>query len=183
MLLAEIAPESFPFYAVEHLDDLSGPEFNEPGNTAFQLLVGTGNVVALYQWLLGSLESPASASAFELFTEHAPPEVVQRYATRALSVAVRREDEALATVLVESIVRLELEDCYPAIHDMLKAKVVSDELYIYVAMLLAGTNRRPLLDLLEEQLYRGRRPKLIVEALSVRPTPEQQDILKRWEER
>ena len=59
---------------------------------------------------------------------------------------------------------------------------VSDELYAYVAMLLAGTNRPALLSILEDQLHRGRRPNLVVEALRVRTTPEQEAILRRWED-
>jgi hypothetical protein len=50
-------------------------------------------------------------------------------------------------------------------------------------MLLASTNRLALLDILEQQLHRGRRPKLVADALSVRPTPEQRAILQRWEDR
>jgi hypothetical protein len=65
---------------------------------------------------------------------------------------------------------------------MLSAKI-SDELYSYLAMLLAGTNRPPLLEILEAQLRGGRRPKLVLEALNVRPTDEQRAIVKRWESR
>jgi len=181
MLLVEIAPEVFPYYAVEHLGDMAGPEESEPAGTAIQLLAGTGNHVALYQWLLGTSDGGPGERVFELFAEGAPAEIIQRYASGALATAVKREDDALCTVLVESIVRLELEACYPAIGEMMFARV-SDELYVYVAMLLARTNRQPLLMILEDQLHRGRRPKLIVEALRVRPTAEQKAILKRWEE-
>jgi len=59
---------------------------------------------------------------------------------------------------------------------------IDSRLDAYVAMLLAGTNRTPLLAILEDQLHRGRRPKLIVEALRVRPTAEQVAILQRWED-
>jgi hypothetical protein len=136
----------------------------------------------LYQWLLAHQASATAAAAFETFAHHAPREIVQRFASGALASAIRADDEALATVLVESIVRMELEACYPAIADLMFTKV-SDELYSYVTMLLAGTNRAPLLALLEDQLHRGRRPKLVAEALHVRTTPEQEAILKRWEDR
>jgi hypothetical protein len=181
VLLAEIAPDVFPYYAVEHLDDMAGPDESEPAGTAFQLLAGTGNHVALYQWLLRTPDSGAAERVFELFVEGAPPEIVGRYATESLATAIKREDDALCTVLAESIVRLELGACYPALSSLMTARI-SDELYAYVAVLLAGTNRPPLLSILEEQLHRGRRPKLVVEALRVRTTPEQQAILKRWEE-
>ncbi|MEX0750799.1 MAG: hypothetical protein WD359_08310 [Dehalococcoidia bacterium] len=181
LLLAEIAPDVFPYYAIEHLDDMAGPEESEPASTAFQLLAGTGNDVALYQWLLRSPGGETAQRVFELFIEKAPPEIVQRYATSALTIAIKREDDALCTVLVESIVRLELQACYPALAAMMFAKI-SDELYAYAGMLLAGTNRTPLLAILEDQLHRGRRPKLIAEALRVRNTPEQEAILQRWED-
>jgi hypothetical protein len=181
MLLAHVAPDAFSYYAVEHLDDMEGPESSEPASTAFQLLAGTGHHAALYQWLLRSEGGEAAQRVFELFAEQAPPEIVQRYASSALETAVRREDDAMCTVLVESIIRLELEACYPALSALMHAKV-SDELYGYVAMLLAGTNRKALLAILENQLHGGRRPKLITEALRVRTTPEQAAILKRWED-
>lgn len=181
LLLADIAPDAFPYYAVEHLDDMAGPEESEPAGTAFQLLAATGNHASLYQWLLGSGGGGPAERVFELFAEDAPTEIIQRYASGALAMAIKREDDALCTVLVESIVRLELEACYPAITGLMFARV-SDEMYAYVAMLLAGTNRTPLLAILEDQLHRGRRPKLIVEALRVRPTAEQVAILQRWED-
>jgi hypothetical protein len=181
MLLARLAPDVFPYYAVEHLNDLGGID-GEPANSAFQMLAAAGQHALIYQWLLSSSGTATNTAAvFDLFTE-APPGVVHRYAGNALAGAIKRQDEALCTVLVESIVRLELEASYPAIGELLFAKV-SDELYSYVAMLLASTNRAPLLALLEEQLHRGRRPKLIEAALHVRPTPEQEAILRRWEER
>jgi hypothetical protein len=182
LLLADIAPEMLPYYAVEHLNDMEGPDGGEPANTAFHLLAGLGQHTVVYSWLLTSAPSTVSAKVFELFKEDAPPEIVQRYASGALDTAVKRGDDEFATVLVESIVRMELETCYPAIAALMAAKV-SDELYAYVAMLLAATNRPALLAMLEEQLHRGRRPKLVVEALQVRPTPEQDAILQRWEER
>jgi hypothetical protein len=181
MLLARLAPEVFPYYAVEHLDDLGGVD-GEPANSAFQMLAAAGHHALIYQWLLTSSGGATNTAAvFELFAD-APPEIVHRYARHALAGAIKREDEALCTVLVESIVRLELEASYASIAELLFAKV-SDELYSYIAMLLASTNRAPLLSLLEEQLHRGRRPKLIVAALEVRPTPEQEAIVRRWDER
>jgi hypothetical protein len=182
-LLAELAPDLFPFYAIEHLDDYDEVAVRqmEPANTAFQLLAGTGNYVALYQWLISGEHAPTiAAAAFELLAE-GPREIVQRYASQATAIALRRGDDALVTVLAEAIVRLELADSYPALSEMMLAKV-SDELYNYLAVLLAGTNRRELLAVLEEQLYRGRHPKMIAEALRIRPTPEQAAILRRWEE-
>ncbi len=180
MLLADVAPESFPYYAIEHLDDIAG-DSGEPANTAFQLLAGSGQYAPVYQWLLGAADNaPLIASVFELFAA-GPPAIVERYVVHAVERALRRGDEALLTVLVEAIVRLELERAYSALADVIAAKV-SEELYNYLAVVLAGTNRAPLLAILEGQLHRGRHPKLIAAALRVRPTPEQDAILRRWEE-
>ena len=95
--------------------------------------------------------------------------------------ALRRQDDALTTVLAEAIVQREMAASYDALASMLDAKI-SDELYAYVAMLLAGTNRTALLSILEHELRRGRRPRMIVDALRVRTTPEQAAILQRWED-
>ena len=180
MLLADLAPERFPFIAVEHLDDrgLNG----EPANTAFQLLAGTGSHAAIYQWLLGANPAdPLIAGVFELLAE-GPPEPVERYARRALAGATREGGEALATAVVDAVVRRELDGCYSAINQVMSAKI-SDELYNYLAVLLASTNRPPLLAILEQQLRHGRRSKIVEAALRVRTTPEQEAILRRWEER
>ncbi|HEX5480723.1 MAG TPA: hypothetical protein VFY79_13490 [Dehalococcoidia bacterium] len=180
MLLADLAPDRFPFIAVEHLED-RGPN-GEPANTAFQLLAGSGNHAAIYQWLLGANPAdPLIAGVFELLAE-GPPEPVERYARRALAAATREGGEALATAVVEAVIRLELEACYPAVGGLMSAKI-SDELYNYLAVLLASTNRSPLLAILEEQLRHGRRSNIIEAALRVRTTPEQEAILRRWEER
>lgn len=182
-LLAEVAPELFPFVAVEHLDDYDevGVRQMEPANTAFQLLARTGNHVVLYQWLTSGERSPALATAvFELLAEGGPREVVRRYAARAAELALRREDEALAMALAEAIVRLELAESYETLAALLSGKI-SDELYNYLAVLLAGTNRPALLAILETQLHRGRRPKIVAAALRLRSTPEQRPILRRWE--
>jgi len=178
-LLADVAPDDFPYYAAEHLDDRGGAD-GEPANTAFQLLAGTGHYLPIYQWLIsGDRDPPMVTAAFELLAD-APRAIVQRYASRAMDLARRRGDETLATVLAETIVRLELADSYGALSELMFAKV-SDELYNYLAVLLAGTNRPELLAILEDQLHRGRRPKVIADALRIRPTPEQDVILHRWE--
>lgn len=180
MLLADLAPERFPFIAIEHLDDRGTN--GEPANTTFQLLAGTSNHAAIYQWLLGANPAdPLIAGVFDLLAE-GPPEPIERYASRALAGATREGGEALATAVVETVVRLELEACYSAIGQVMSAKI-SDELYDYLAVLLASTNRPPLLAILEEQLHHGRRSKIVEAALRVRTTPEQEAILRRWEER
>jgi hypothetical protein len=180
--LARVSPELMPYYAVELLDPPEGRQprdDGEPATTAIRLLAGTGNLAALYYWLRSGNAGINLVRAFEAFTE-APPEIVRRYVEDAIETAVRRQDEQLLTVFAETIVQLELEGAYEAIGTVFSAKI-SDELYAYLAMLFAGTNRKPLLAILEEQLHRGRRPKLIVEALSVRPTDEQRAIIARWE--
>lgn len=181
IMLAELAPEMFPYYAIEHLDDVTLTE-TEPAGTAFQLLAATENFAPIYGWLRSPSrpESPQLvARVFELFAA-APASIVRRFVEHEAASAVRRQDEALCTVLAEAIVQLELEASYPMLAALLGAKI-SGEMYAYLAMLLAATNRPPLLAILEEQLHGGRRPKLIAEALRLRPTPEQQAILDRWE--
>ena len=186
-LLAHVAPDVLPFYAVEQLAESerqrSVPrDDGEPTATALRLLAATGNFPALYQWLLGPGHgSPNLVRAFEAFSD-APPAIIRRYVGREVTVALRRDDETLLTVFAETIVQLELGDAYEVIGHMMVAKV-SDELYAYLAMLCAGTNRPPLLTILEQQLHTGRRPQLILEALRVRTTDEQRSIIKRWEKR
>ena len=179
-LLAQVAPDLFPYLAVEHLDDYSGID-GEPANTAFQLLAGSGHYLPIYQWLLASDRDPALvASAFELLGD-APPVVMERYVTRTMEAAIRRAHEPLCTVLAEAIVQREIEAAYPALSELMFAKV-SDELYHYLAVLLAGTNHAPLLAILEDQLHRGRHQKVVEAALRIRTTAEQEAILRRWEE-
>jgi len=179
-MLAEIALDVFPYYAVERLDDYAGVD-GEPANTAFQLLAGTGHYVPIYQWLIAADRDPALvAGAFELLAA-GPREIAGRFAVNAVDGAIRRADDTLSTVLAEAIVSLELEAAYPALGRLMSAKL-SDELYNYLAVLLAGTNRAPLLAILEDQLHRGRRPRVVADALRIRTTPDQAAILKRWED-
>lgn len=177
-LLAGVAPDAFPYYAVELLDDDKGID-GEPANTAFRLLAATGNYLSVYQWLVSaSPESPYLAYAFELFAD-GPPEIVRRFIDGTIETAIRRADERLCTLLAEAIVNREIEASYATLARIMSAKL-SDELYAYLAVLLASTNRPPLLAILEEQLHRGR-PRLILDALRVRTTPAQQAIIDRWE--
>ena len=179
-LLAEIAPELFPYYAVEHLDDNAGID-GEPANSAFQLLSAVGHHVSIYQWLISGERPPALVPvAVELLRE-APRRIVQRYIATAVEQAIRTDDEPLATVLAETIVRDDIADAYPSLARLMSSKV-SDELYNYLAVLLAATNRPPLLAILEEQLHRGRRANIVADALRIRPTDEQAAILRRWED-
>jgi hypothetical protein len=152
-LLANINDPLLMYYAVEHLDDVSLHD-GEPSSTALQLVAEAGNFAILYRWLRTS---------------------------GATSDAVDRGDEPLCIALAEAIVKLDLADGYAEITSMMKAKI-SDDLYHYLAVLLASTNRAPLLAILEEQLHSGRRPRIIEQALRVRTTPEQAAILRRWED-
>lgn len=179
-MLAEIAPEVFPFYAIEHLDDVTATG-SEPANSALQLLAAIGQHVAIYQWLISAERDPLLIPvAFELLSS-GPREIVDRYASQALDTAIRRTDEPLCTVLAETIVSLELANCYGALERLISGKI-SEELYNYLAVLMAGTNRPPLLAILEEQLHSGRHARIVEDALRVRTTPEQEAILKRWED-
>lgn len=180
-MLAALTPDKFAYYAIEHLDDMPDDEIGEPANTAFQLLTGTGQHVPVYQWLISRDREPVLVAAvFQLLIE-APREIVERYISRTVEVARRRGNDALAIVLAEAIVNLEIERAYEDIAGLLSSKI-SDELYNYLAVLLAATNRAPLLAILEQELRHGRRPRAVAEALRVRTTPEQEEILRRWEE-
>jgi hypothetical protein len=181
-LLADLAADVFPFYAIELLDDYDELAVRgmEPANTALQLIAGTRNHLALYQWLVSGEHAPVIvAGAFELLAD-GPREIAERYALKTIEKARRSEDDALPMVLAETIVRRELRGAYDGLSQLMSSKI-SDELYNYLAVLLAGTNRRELLAILEEQLHRGRRPKVVAEALRLRSTPEQKAILDRWE--
>jgi hypothetical protein len=180
-LVAIADPDLMPYIAVEHVSDRS--EFSpEPASTALQLLAGSGHELAVYQWLFSreSHEPELVAAAFELLAD-APKTVMSRVIAKILSGAIEREDEWLLTTLSETIVKREMEDVYPALASMLRSRI-SDELFSYVALLLAATNRRPLLAILDEHMADPRRRAPIVAALRVRTTPEQAAILKRWEE-
>lgn len=179
-LLAHTAPDLLPYFAVEHLDDRN--EFvDEPANTALQLLAATGHHASVYQWLISGEHAPTIiAAAFELLAG-APPAAIERYIGRGVETALRRSDEAFMTSLAEAIVSREIEGAYDALARMMSARI-SDELYYYLAVLLAGTNRPALLAILDEQLHRGRRPRFVVEALRIRPAPETEAIIKRWED-
>lgn len=182
--LAGFSPELFPFIAVEHLDDApgAGVDDDEPANTAFQLLANGEDYLPIYQWLAANPASSRVPVIFSLFSE-APAPVVRRFVERAVKDAVAAEDEPLCTLLAESIVEREIESAYPAIASMLSSRRLSKELYSYIAVLLAGTNRAPLLVILEHELFNGRQREAVVAALRIRTTPEQEAILQRWEER
>jgi hypothetical protein len=179
-IVAATDPEVFPYVAAEHVNDYS--EFSpEPASTALQLLAGTGNDVAVYQWLVSGDHDPGVIEgALDLLAD-APSAVMSRSLRTLAARALERRDEALITKLAETIVERGLEDAYSSLSTMMNAPI-SNELYGYLALLLAGTNRKPLLAILEQQLERDicRRPA-ILDALRVRTTPEQQAILDRWE--
>lgn len=180
-LIAATDPDLFPFVAAEHVNDAS--DFTpEPANTALQLLAGMGHQLAVYQWLVSKDEhEPALIEgAVELLTE-APPSLMARCLSRLTRDAIAKEDEPLLTKLAETIVDRELEDSYEALNRIIRAPI-SKELYSYLALLLAGTNRPPLLAILAEQLEHDiRRRPAILDALRVRTTPEQQAIIDAWE--
>lgn len=179
-LLAATDRDLLPYVAAEHVDDRS--EFSpEPANTAIALLAGSGHELAVYQWLFSRDEHEPElvAAAFELLAD-APSAVIGRAIARIMRTALGRQDEWLLTTVAEAIVKREVEDAYPALASMMDA-AVSDELYGYLAMLLAATNRAPLLAILDEQMRDVRRRSSIVAALRVRTTPEQEAILRKWE--
>lgn len=180
-ILAAADPDLFPYIAVEHVDDAS--EFSpEPANTAIQLLAATGHQLAVYQWFQSGWRDPALLESALGLMDEVPAIVMSRCVARLMRDAIEKEDEPLLTKLAEVIVERELEDSYSALSSLMRAPV-SKELYEYLALLLAGTNRPALLEILREQL-RGdmRRRPAILAALAVRTTPEQQAILDAWEQ-
>jgi hypothetical protein len=180
-LVAATAPDLLPYIAAEHVNDQSA--FSpEPANTALQLLAATGHQAAVYQWLFTSDQHEAAlvAAAFELLAE-TPALVVARAIGHIMAGALARQDEWLLTTLAEAIVAREMDALYPEFEALLQSKI-SDELYSYVALLLASTNRPPLLAILDAQMADVRRRAAIVMALRVRTTPEQAAILRRWDD-
>ncbi len=180
-LIAVCDPDLLPYIAVEHVSDRS--EFSpEPANTALQLLAGSGHELAVYQWMFSREEHEPElvAAAFE-FLADAPPTVISRVIAKIMSGALERKDEWLLTTIAEAIVKREIDDAYPSLAAMMEARI-SDELYGYLAMLFAATNRPPLLAILDEQMRDVRRRTAITAALRVRTTPEQAAILRRWED-
>lgn len=180
-LIAATDPDLLPYIAVEHVNDAS--TFTpEPANTAIQLLAGMGHQLAVYQWLVASDQhEPALVeAAVELLTD-APPAVMSLCLARLTRDALELTDEPLLTKLAETIVEREFHDSYSSLSSIMSAKI-SNELHSYLALLLAATNRAPLLAILEEQLEQDiRRRPAILDALRVRTTPEQAAILKRWD--
>jgi len=180
-IIASADPDLFPYVAVEHIDDSS--EFSpEPANTALQLLAATGHEVSVYQWIVLGMHDPTLIEAAIDLLHDAPPIVMSRCLAQLTRGAIETKDEPLLTKLAETIVERELEDAYPALTSIMQS-AISKELYSYLALLLAGTNRPALLSIIDEQLEHDiRRRPAILDALRVRTTPEQAAILKRWED-
>jgi hypothetical protein len=179
-IVAATEPDIFPYVAAEHVNDYS--EFSpEPASTALQLLAGTGHEVAVYQWLVSGDHDPSVIEGALDLLQDAPAAVMSRSMRRLTNHALDRRDEALLTKVAETIVNRELEDAYPALASIMEAPV-SKELYGYLSLLLAGTNRPALLEILEAQAeHDTRRRPAILDALRIRTTPEQRKILDRWE--
>lgn len=178
-IVAMADPDLFPYVAAEHVND-AGDWSPEPANTALQLLAGTGHQVSVYQWLVSGEHEPALIEAAVGLLADAPPAVMSRCIGQLIRNALGRKDEPLLTKLAETIVERELEDSYPLLESLMLGGV-SGELYGYLALLLAGTNRPALLAILDGQMADLRRRPAIVAALRLRTTPEQEAILKRWD--
>lgn len=181
-IIAAADPDVFPYVAVEHIDDFS--DFSpEPANTALQLLAGSGHQLSVYQWIVSGERDAALVEAALDLLDEAPSFVMSRCLAQLTRDAIEKRDEPLLTKLAETIVKRELDDAYPALRSTMQSGV-SKELYGYLALLLAGTNRPALLAVLEELLEANilRRPA-ILDAMRIRTTPEQAAILRRWEER
>ena len=146
------------------------------------LLAGTGHQVSVYQWIVSGPHDADLIEAALGLLDGAPAMVMSRCLPRLTRDAIEKKDEPLLTKLAETIVERELEDAYASLASIMRSGV-SKELYGYLALLLAGTNRPALLAVLEEQLEQDilRRPA-ILDALRIRTTPEQAAILRRWAE-
>ncbi len=180
-IIAFADPDLFPYVAAEHINDAS--TFSpEPANTALQLLAANGHEVSVYQWIISGMHDPALIEAAIDLLHDAPAIVMSRCLAQLTRDAIAKKDEPLLTKLAETIVERELEGAYASLPSIMQSGI-SKELYSYLALLLAGTNRPPLLAVLEEQLSQDilRRPA-ILDALRIRTTPEQAAILQRWED-
>ncbi len=180
-IIAAADPDLFPYVAVEHVND-SHAFSPEPANTALQLLAGMGHALSVYQWIIAGEHDAALVEAALSLLDDAPAAVMSRCLVQLAIDAIEKRDEPLLTRLAETIVKRELAEAYPSLRSIMAAGV-SKELYGYLALLLAGTNRAALLAILEELLERDilGRPA-ILDALRIRTTPEQAAILRRWEE-
>ena len=180
-IIAAADPDLFPYVAAEHIDD-SSTFSPEPANTALQLLAGTGHQLSVYQWIVSGPHDADLVEAALGLLDEAPAIVMSRCLAQLTRDAIEKKDETLLTKLAETIVERALEDAYASLSSILQSGI-SKELYSYLALLLAGTNRPALLAMLEEQLDQDilRRPA-ILDALRVRTTPEQAAILRRWED-
>jgi hypothetical protein len=180
-IIASADPDLFPYVAAEHVDDAS--TFSpEPANTALQLLASTGHEVSVYQWIVSGTHDPVLIEAAIDLLQDAPAIVMSRCLAQLTRDAVEKKDEPLLTKLAETIVERELEAAYPSLSAIMQSSI-SKELYSYLALLLAGTNRPALLSILVEQLEHDiRRRPAILDALRLRTTPEQAVILRRWED-
>ena len=178
-LVAATDPELFPYLAVEHVDDF-GEWSPEPASTALRILAETGHELSVYQWLANTTRRDAVLveAAVDLL-DAAPRSLMARSLGRLVDDAIARRDEPLITKLADTIVERELDGAYPSLHSIMAAPV-SKELYAYLALLLATTNRAPLLAILDGRMDDIRRRSAIVDALRVRTTPEQEAILRRW---
>jgi hypothetical protein len=136
----------------------------------------------VYQWIVSGTHDPALIEAAIDLLHEAPAVVMSRCLAKLTRDAIETKDEPLLTKLAETIVERELEDAYASLSSIMQSGI-SKELYGYLALLLAGTNRPALLSILDEQLEGSilRRPA-ILDALRVRTTPEQAEMLRRWED-
>lgn len=178
-LVAATDADLFPYLAVEHVDDY-GEWSPEPASTALRILAETGHELSVYQWLVNTTRRDAALveAAVDLLGA-APRTLMARSLARLVDDAVERRDEPLITKLADTIVERELDDAYPAVDSIMRAPI-SKELYAYLALLLAATNRDALLAILDGLMDDLRRRSAIVDALRVRTTPEQEAILIRW---
>jgi hypothetical protein len=182
-MLARLDPALFRFVAAETIEateQRSPKPPVEPAKVAFELLAQLEEWTLIYDWLLREhRDLELQAFVLELFTG-GPRPAVERYVRRTLADAVAREQEATVMALADAVVRLRLDALYGALATTLRARI-SDELYGYLAMLLAGAGEERLLAVLEEELHGGRRPRVVAEALRLRPRPETEALLRRWE--
>ena len=156
-IIAFADPDLFPYVGAEHIND-SSVFSPEPANTALQLLAASGHEVSVYQWIVSGTHEPALIEAAIDLLHEAPAIVMSRCLAQLTRNAIEKKDEPLLTKLAETIVERELEDAYASLPSIM-GSAISKELYGYLALLLAGTNRPALLAMLEEQLEAGHPPQ------------------------
>ena len=123
--------------------------------------------LALYQWLISGDQAAGHVPACSSCSPRGRARSSSATSRAIEERAARSEDDELAIGAGRDDREARAGGRLRGAGELMSAKI-SEELYNYLAVLLAGTNRPALLAILEEQLRRGRRPKVVATALQVR---------------